>query len=675
MLTLSRSGLFLALLFTLAPAFALAAESAAPATAQAAPAQPQGIAVGEPNPSQPAPDPELVRYLGIKGNGAGRFSADGKWFAFSTGWTGVSQKWLMPVDGGFPRQITYGDDATAYCDFSFHDPNLMIMGGSAGGNEREQIFTIHPDGTGQTPVAYDPAVFHNFGDWSRDGRWIAYDCNKRDEKFFDVYVQEMSPSGAPVGEPRGVFVKDGIHGAGSFSPDGTKLIVDEALSNVDNNVYLIDLTTDAYFLLTPHNGEANFGNFTWADNNTVYLTTNENREFMAIARMDVSNTKVFLTKSMAPKYEVVLAPEMDVEGFNISDDGRIIGYSVNDGGFSRATVASLPGFTPLTGANGQALPAPKVPSGLQSIGRFDRQGRYLVLQCSSPGSGPGDMYRYDLRSGETVRLTYASMGGLDPASFVEPKLIKYKGYDGLELSAIWYEPKGPKPAGGWPVIVEAHGGPEGQTRAWFDPQAQLYLSKGVALLAPNPRGSSGYGKTFMTLDNIENRQKSVDDYAAAFDWLVAEGHADPARIAITGGSYGGFVVLASLVSYPDKWCAGVDSFGIANFISFLENTAPYRRPLREAEYGFLEKDHDFLVRISPLNSVEKIKAPLLILQGANDPRVPLGEAQQMHDALAARGHDVGLIVFPDEGHGWQKLENRAIAWQREIEFLGRIMGF
>lgn len=641
-----------------------------PGGASAAPA---GIAPGEPNPSMPAPDPALVRYLGIKGNGGGRFSADGKWLAFSTSWTGTTQKWLMPVDGGFPRQITYGADAISFCDFSYHDPNLMIMGVAAGGNERTQIYTIRPDGTGLTELAVDPAVWHNMGDWSRDGRYVCYSSNKRDERFFDIYVQEVGSDGKPVGEARLVAQKDAILGAGSFSPNGRYLLVSEALSNVDNSVSLLDWQSGEMKLLTPHQGDANFGDFCWADDSTLYFVTNENREFMAIARMRLPDSAGLA--AWTPAYELVQTPEMDVTGINISDNGAVIGWSVNDKGFERASLAGLPSFEPLKNSSGtMKMRVPEIPEGLQAVGQFDRQGRFVILQCSGAG-GPGDLYRYDLRSGSTMRLTYASLGGLDPKQFVTPRLVEYSSFDNKKISAILYEPKGSKPAGGWPVIVEAHGGPEGQSQPWFDPQVQYYLSRGVAVMLPNPRGSSGYGKTFMTLDNIENRWKSVADYAAAYDWLVAQKFADPRRIAITGGSYGGYVVLDSLCAYPDKWCAGVDSFGIANFISFLENTAPYRRPLREAEYGYLEANHDFLVQASPINKVDKIKAPLLILQGANDPRVPLSEAQQMYDALRSRGHDVDLIVFPDEGHGWQKIENRAIAWQREVEFLGKRMKF
>jgi dipeptidyl aminopeptidase/acylaminoacyl peptidase len=268
-----------------------------------------------------------------------------------------------------------------------------------------------------------------------------------------------------------------------------------------------------------------------------------------------------------------------------------------------------------------------------------------------------------------TRLTYASLGGIPTDTYVIPEVKNFASFDGVPISGLWYTPRGAKPAGGWPVVVVAHGGPEGQARPYFDPQVQLYLSIGAAVFELNPRGSSGYGKTYMTLDNVEKREDSVHDYALARDWLVEQGLADPKRVAITGGSYGGYVVLGALTLYPDKWAAGVDNVGISNFVTFLENTGPYRRAIREAEYGSLATDHAVLERISPIHREEQITAPLLLIHGTNDPRVPVNEAQQMHDALAALGRDVDLLVFADEGHGVQKLSNRAIEWQRELEFL------
>ncbi len=603
-------------------------------------------------PAAPQPDPALLRYLNVRYAGAGRFSADGTQIAFTTNWTGTSQKWRIPVDGGFPQQITYFEDSIDFCDFSPVDPQLMLCGVASGGNERTQLHFTAADGTGLTPFYADPDVIYRAGDWSRDGRLIGLATNERDTQFFDVYVHDTQ-----TGQRKLVLQKDANLGALGFSPDGRSMLIGEYTSNFDNNTYLAELATGALTLLTPHTDPAKYGSWCWADAHTLYLLSSEGREFAGLARMDLA--------APTPQLEWLVAPEHDVEDLNVSDDGRYIAWSENIDGFAEVHIATLPDFAP--------LPAPAIPAGVQRVGSFDRQNRYLLLQVSGP-AGPTDLWRYELATGATLRLTYSSTGGLDRASFVTARAVHYASFDGLEISALLYEPQGERPAGGWPAIIMAHGGPEGQVRPWFDPLSQLYLSQGVALLMPNVRGSDGFGKRFSHLDDVGLREDSVRDYLAAREWLVAQGIADPGRIAITGGSYGGYVVLAALTLYPDKWAAGVCSVGIANFVTFLENTAPHRRGIREAEYGSLERDRELLTRLSPVHKAGAITAPLLLVHGANDPRVPLGEAQQMYDSLTALGREVQLLSFPDEGHGIAKLENRASAWQTELEFLAKHLG-
>lgn len=611
---------------------------------------PAAPAAAPPAPEPPAPDPALLRYLNVRYAGAGRFSADGSQLAFTTNWTGTAQKWRIPVDGGFPQQITYFADSISFCDFSPVDPDLMLCGVASGGNERTQLYFTAPDGTGLKPFYVNPEVIHRAGDWSRDGRYIGLATNERNPEFFDVYVHDTH-----TGQRRLLLQQDANLAALGFSPDGRYMLLGEYMNNFDNNTYLAELATGAITLLTPHSAPAKYSPV-WADSDTLYLLCSEGREFMGLARMELA------TRAL----EWVRTPEHDIEDLSISDDGRIIAWSENVDGFAEVHIATLPGLKP--------LPAPALPAGVQRVGSFDRQNRYLMLQVSGP-EGPTDLWRYELATGTTLRLTYSSTGGLDRASFVTARAVHYTSFDGLEISALLYEPQGQHPPGGWPAIIVAHGGPEGQVRPWFDPLSQLYLSKGVALLMPNVRGSDGFGKRFSHLDDAGLREDSVRDYLAARDWLAAQGIADPGRIAITGGSYGGYVVLAALALYPDKWAAGVCSVGIANFVTFLEHTAPYRRAIREAEYGSLERDRELLTRLSPVHKAGQITAPLLLIHGENDPRVPIGEAKQMYDSLQALGREVELLSFPDEGHGIAKLENRAIAWERELAFLSRHLDF
>ncbi|MCH7472376.1 S9 family peptidase [bacterium] len=595
--------------------------------------------------AKPEPDPQLLRYLNVRYAGAGRWSADGKEIAFTTNWTGTAQKWRMPAEGGFPQQITFFEDAINSCDFSPHDPELMLCQVGRGGNERGQLYLMSRDGTWIEPLAEDFDVVHRAGDWSRDGRYVSYISNARDERFFDVYISDLETGGSELAAQL-----DSYMGAGAFSPDGSLMLVEDWLSNTNNDYYLLNLESKELTLLTTHEEEASFTDFYWAGDSTVYFICNLDREFKGIAKMNVHH----------PGVQWVHTPDYDVEDLNVSDDGRYIAWSENHDGFGAAFVATLPKFT--------RLQAPGIPPGVQRIGRFNRQSTQLLLQVSGP-EGPTDLWRYELATAETTRLTYSATGGIDPATFVQPSIVHYQSFDGLELSALWYEPQGERPEGGWPVVVVAHGGPEGQSRPWFSTLTQLYLSRGMAVLKPNPRGSRGYGKHFMTLDNAGLREDSITDYASAQAWLVDGGIADPQRIAITGASYGGYVVLGALTLHPDKWAAGICSVGIANFVTFLENTGAYRRSVREAEYGSLEHDYDMLASISPIHRVEQITAPLLLIHGENDPRVPVGEARQMHKALSGLGREVELLVFPDEGHGIAKLENRAVAWSTELAFL------
>jgi dipeptidyl aminopeptidase/acylaminoacyl peptidase len=619
------------------------------ADASAARALPPSVLPISDCPSVPAEaDPLLLRYLDIRSAGAGRWSADNSELAFATSWTGTYQAWRMPAAGGFPQQVTFFPDPVGAFDFSPVDPDLMLCTVASGGNERSQIYTLQRDGSHLTPVAVDPAVWHNLGGWSRDGRFVAFTMNNRDERFFDVWVADLQ-----TGTQRLVWQVDAIANAGAFSPDGKHLLASISNTNYDSDLYVIDLTTSQATRLNPTQGDAAFDGGTWADDRTVYCISDFEREFGGIARFNIDQPE---------HVEWVYTPEADVSGLRISYNGQYLAWTENRDAFENAVVARRDSL--------QRLPVPDVPPGVQGVGRFSWDNRYLVLQSTGP-TGPGDLYRYDLAKHTTLRLTTSGTGGLDQSGFVVPQVVRIKSFDGLAISALWYEPTGPKPSGGWPVVVSAHGGPEGQTQPWFDPQTQLNLSHGIAVLAPNPRGSSGFGRTFEHLDDSGKRLDSVHDYVAFRDWLVAEGKADPARIAISGGSYGGYVVLAALTFYPDKFSCGVCQFGIANFISFLENTAPYRRPLREAEYGYLDRDRTMLEQISPLSHIASVTAPLLIMQGANDPRVPLSESTQMYEALKATGRDVELLVFADEGHGFVKRENRAIAWGAEQNFVAK----
>ncbi|MCP4229672.1 MAG: S9 family peptidase [bacterium] len=289
-------------------------------------------------------------------------------------------------------------------------------------------------------------------------------------------------------------------------------------------------------------------------------------------------------------------------------------------------------------------------------------------------TSPTSVYRWEIGSDTVTRLTYPFLSGIAPGSFVSSELIRYESFDGLEIPTFVYEPVGLRPGERAPVIVYAHGGPESQAQAWFSGIFQYYIDKGYGVVIPNIRGSSGYGLEYARADNIHKRLDSVKDMEYLVKWLEGQPWVDDDKLVITGGSYGGYMVLACLTEQPDLWAAGVCSVGIANFVTFLENTGVWRRPLRESEYGYLETDREFLESISPLTNAHRIRVPLMVIHGANDPRVPVGEAEQIVDAARENGVPVEYLLYEDEGHGLSKLKNRLDAYPKQMRFLEEVLG-
>jgi len=346
----------------------------------------------------------------------------------------------------------------------------------------------------------------------------------------------------------------------------------------------------------------------------------------------------------------------EVEKISVSEDGKTMMWIVNEEGYGRLKLYDL--------AAGRELPSPPL-DGIIDYPAWDGANA-VVFEYASPAN-PSDCWRWDFRTQKLEKWTTAVNAGIDKAIFVEPELVRFKSFDDMEISAFMYLPKGAKKGDKIPFIVYAHGGPESQFRPYFIRNFQYFVLNGFGVMAVNPRGSSGYGKEFQDMDNYKNRHKSVSDYEYATRWLIAEGYAHPDKIGVTGGSYGGYMTLACLTANPDLYAAGCDQVGIANFYTFLMNTKPYRRALRESEYGPLT-DSAFLMEISPITQVDKVKAPLLIIHGENDPRVPVGEARQMARAIARRGGIVDTLIFPDEGHGIAKRANTLVAYRRIVDF-------
>ncbi|MGH3149030.1 MAG: S9 family peptidase, partial [Rubrobacter sp.] len=343
-----------------------------------------------------------------------------------------------------------------------------------------------------------------------------------------------------------------------------------------------------------------------------------------------------------------------VEGVELSKDGRYLVASRKVDGYSVVL---------LFGGSGRRMTDPEVPEGIVGGFAFSPDSRKLAFTLTAPERNP-DVWVMDLPEGQPGRLTRSSTAGIPPRSFRRPDLVRYPTFDGRDVPALFYRPDGAPES--TPVVVNVHGGPASQSRPMFAPVTQYLLGLGYAVFFPNVRGSTGYGKAYTNLDNVRLRMDSVEDLAHAAYWLREIGHE---RVGVMGGSYGGFMVLAALTEYPELWSAGVDIVGIANFVTFLENTGSYRRRHRESEYGSLEEDHAFLESISPIHKAGNIAAPLMVIHGKNDPRVPVGEAEQIVERVEENGGAVEYLLFEDEGHGLARLKNRLEAYPKIAAFL------
>ncbi len=476
--------------------------------------------------------------------------------------------------------------------------------------------------------------------WSKDGKHIAYSSTLRNGRDTDIYV--MDPND-PQSAKLTLRVEGGGWAANDWSADGQKLLVSEHRSINDSSLYLVDVATGRHELLTPSAQKASYANAKLAPNgNGVWLTTDQGSEFRHVG---------FLTTK--GRQMMTWGPEIphDVEDLEISKDGKRLAIVVNEDGYS-----TLRAFDIRTKAE---LPLRSVPRGVISSLKFNASGSEVGFTLTSAKS-PADVYSVEVENGKLERWTTSETGGLNPAQFSDANLIRWKSFDGREISGFLYRP----PAaftGKRPVIVNIHGGPEGQSRPMFLGRNNYFLNElGVAVVYPNVRGSEGYGKTFLDLDNGLKREDSVKDIGALLDWIATRKDLDASRVMVTGGSYGGYMTLASMVHYNDRFKCAVDVVGISSFISFFERTQAYRRDLRRVEYGD-ERDPQiraFFEKIAPLSHASAISKPMMIVAGRNDPRVPWQEGQQMAESIRKNGAPVWYLIAEDEGHGFARKKNQ-----------------
>jgi dipeptidyl aminopeptidase/acylaminoacyl peptidase len=596
------------------------------------------------------------RYLNVRTAFGPSFSPDGNTLSFLTNITGVAEVWHVPFDPQqlsprWPEQMTFRSERVSGATYA-PNADMLLVTGDIGGNERTQLFLLNADGSRFTALTSNLEVMHIFGGWSPDGKRITYSSNERDARYFDVYERDIVS-----GEIRLLLCQDGTNYSAGYSPDGLQVLVSRHASNTCNQLFLGDLASGEWRALTPDLAAgvrgATYSSAAWtADRQGLYVLSDRDRLFRSLAYLDLTSLELRYLRE----------EPWDVELLELTDDGAALAISINEDGYSKLELFDVSqGWE-----QRQSLSKPDLPGGVIYDASWSSDGSRFALSYSTPDDAL-DIWIWDRSTDSITRATKSARGGIPRSSFVSPTLVRYPTFDGRAIPAFLYLPQGKQTD--MPVVINVHGGPESQSRPSFDAVTQYFVSLGYAVFIPNVRGSTGYGYEYQSLDDVRLRMDSVADLRSAALWLRESGIATAERIAVMGGSYGGFMVLSAITTYPDLWAVAVDIVGIANFVTFLENTGPWRRKLRESEYGSLEHDREFLEQISPIRSVDRISAPLFVVHGANDPRVPVGEAEQIVAALRTRQVPVEYLRFENEGHGLIKRDNRLKAYPAIAHFL------
>ena len=602
----------------------------------------------------------LNRYLNVRSAVFETWSGDGNSVFIDTRFGDVGGLHRVDMPGGARHQVTFYDEPIGEVSRQPAGSKLVFTR-DAGGSEFSQIFMFDP-GVGDARMLTDGESRNGAVVWDREGRRLAYQSTRRNGASNDIWLtdpEQPDDARLVLESPDGSW-----WGPTEFSKTGTKVLVSNYISITDSRVNLLDLDTGNVTLLAGA-ADAPSVNEPLAfddDNDGFWFITDRAGEFRVLAWQS-------LDEGAEPEYITKEIP-WNVDGGAISHDRRRAAFTVNENGLTAVYL-----FDPRTRKYRRI---DGIPVGLVGGLEFSPDDTRLAMTINT-ASSPSDTFVLELGPGaldyaELVRWTKSEVGGLDTTTFIEPELIEFTTFDDVDgaprkIPAWIYKPRG---SGPFPVVVSIHGGPEGQARPFFASTYQLWLEKlGAAVIVPNVRGSAGYGKTYVSLDNGFKREDSVKDIGALLDWIEAQPDLDQDRVAVFGGSYGGYMVLASAVHFSDRLRAAVDIVGISSFVTFLENTQDYRRDLRRAEYGD-ERDPEMrahLEKISPVNSVEKIKVPLFVVQGENDPRVPVTESIQMVAALRQQGETVWYMNALNEGHGYRKKENRDIYQQATVLFL------
>jgi len=612
----------------------------------------------------PALVERLKRYQNVRSARFLDWTRDGEGLFIRTRFGALSQIHRVDAPQGIRRQLTWFSEPIGQVERRRRE-NALAITMDRGGGEQDQIFLFDPRNGERTRLTNGDSR-NRLLCWSRDGRRLAFQSTRRNGRSNDIWW--MNPE-RPGSEELLLEAPDGSWLAPvDFSDDGRLLLVQQFFSVDDSRIHVLDLVSREHRLVAGDPGWISANKAVAFDRRGegFYFITNVRGRAAELAWQPLDTTR--------PTQFLTAGSPWDVSNFVLSDDGRRGAFVTNEEGISRLYL--------LDATNHRFRRVEDIPVGVVTSLRFSPDHGRLALNLSTAQT-PSDVYvlelsRRALNHGDLVRWTVSEVGGLDTSEFAEPELIRYPTFDWVDerprtVPAFVYRPRGKGPH---PVVIHVHGGPESQYQPAFSKNAQMWVAElGAAVIAPNIRGSTGYDTEYLALDNGLNREDAVRDIGALLDWIATQPDLDENRVAIHGTSYGGYMVLAAAVHYSDRLRAGVDVVGISNFVTFLENTEEYRRDFRRLEYGD-ERDPEmraFLERISPLNNADRIDIPLLVVQGRNDPRVPASESEQIVDALRRHGRPVWYIEALNEGHGYERKENRDIYEQAKILFLRRYL--
>lgn len=633
--------------------------SAVTAPAQTAPAKVERVENGNiVTENIPAVDAalgeKLSAYLAARSASMLDWTPDGKGILITTRFGETFQLHLVGGPMMARQQLTFAAEPITSAAFSPAKGSTdLVYVWDKGGSENFQFFHLDV-ATGKTTLVTDGKSRNQGLVWNHKGDRFAFSSTRRDGKNTDVYVGGLKDAAtvAPL------VAQTGSWGAVAFSQDDAKLLVGQYISITKSYLSVVDVATGALTRIKPEKDTIALTGIGFTpDAKGVFLTSDEEGEFKRLGLHDLASGKTTWITADDP---------WDVEEAALSSDGKRLAYILNDGGWSTLRVIDTKTLKPVK------LPA--LPKGVIGGVSFSPDGSKLAMSLTTP-TAPADVHVVDLSKGKVEQWTKSEVGGLNTGTFADASLIQFPTFDQRQIPAFLFKPKNAD--GKLPVIILIHGGPEAQSRPTFSATVQFWANElGAAVLLPNIRGSDGYGKTYLGLDNGFKREDSIKDLGALIDWVATQPGLDKDRVVVAGGSYGGYATLAAMTHYNDKLAGGANTVGISNFITFLEATAEYRRDLRRPEYGD-ERDPEmraFLQKISPLTNASKITKPMLVIQGFNDPRVPVGEAEQMVAAIRKNGGEVGYVLAMDEGHGFKKKSNQFIAMMAQAQFFRKVFG-